>query len=254
MALTCRILHSHGHESGLAGQVTARANVEGTYWTQTLGIGFDEMFPENMLLVNEDLDVLDGHGIPNPANRFHSWIYHVRSDVQCIIHTHPLHVTALSLLERPLRIAHMDSCMPFDNVAFLPRWPGVPVGNEEGQLIAETLGSKRAALLAHHGLVVAATSIEEACVMAVQFEWPFSLKRRQNCNLWQRLSDRSVTSNRHSGTRCMIGFSSQAAVAQVLATSLVRHYGRLNRTGFAGGSNFPIGWSHDKPDDEQVLS
>ena len=28
---------------------------------------------------------------------------------------------------------------------------------------------------------------------------------------------------------------------------------RLNRTGFAGGSNFQIGWSHDEQNDEQVF-
>lgn len=106
----------------------------------------------------------------NPANRFHSWIYRARSDVQCIIHTHPLHLCALSLLDRPLKVPHMDSCMLYEDVGFLARWPGVPVGNEEGRLISETLGDKRAAILAHHGLVVAAASVEEACVLAVQIE------------------------------------------------------------------------------------
>ena len=32
-----------------------------------------------------------------------------------------------------------------------------------------------------------------------------------------------------------------------------RRVGGLNRPGFAGGSNFQIGWSHDEQDDEQVF-
>jgi L-fuculose-phosphate aldolase len=64
----------------------------------------------------------------------------------------------------------MDSCMLYDEVSFLPNWPGVPVGNEEGSLISSILQHRRAALLAHHGLVVAAHSIEEACVIAIQIE------------------------------------------------------------------------------------
>ncbi len=28
----------------------------------------------------------------------------------------------------------------------------------------------------------------------------------------------------------------------------------LNRPGFAGGSNFQVGWSHDEQDDEQVFT
>ncbi len=170
VALACRILFMHGHASGLAGQITARTGTMGQYLTQQLGTGFDEITASSLLTVDEDLRVIHGEGMPNPANRFHSWIYRVRPDVRCVVHTHPLHVSALSLLERPLRVAHMDSCMLHEEVAFIADWPGVPVGNEEGRLISSALGSKRAVLLAHHGLVVAAHSVEEACVMAVQVE------------------------------------------------------------------------------------
>ncbi|MDE1715972.1 aldolase [Chromobacterium amazonense] len=170
VALTCRILFAQGHDSGLAGQITARADLPGEYYTQRLGLGFDETTAGNLLRVNADLDVLEGDGMPNPANRFHSWIYRARPDVRCIIHTHPTHISALSMLGRPLKIAHMDACMLYDDVAFLPQWPGVPVGNSEGEIISGVLGDKRAALLAHHGLVVACHSVEEACMMAIQCE------------------------------------------------------------------------------------
>lgn len=170
VALTCRILFDNGHDSGLAGQITARGEVPGTFLTQRLGFGFDEISVGNLLLVDEDLQVLEGEGMPNPANRFHSWVYRARPDVHCIIHTHALHTAALSMLETPLIISHMDNCVLYGDVAFLPKWPGVPVGNEEGELIAEALGNKRALMLAHHGLLVACSSVEEACLIALAFE------------------------------------------------------------------------------------
>lgn len=170
LALTCRILFDNGHDSGLAGQITARGEKLGTYLTQRLGLGFDEICASNLLLVNEDLEVLQGNGMANPANRFHSWLYRARPDVQCIIHTHAVHTAALSMLEVPLEISHMDNCVLYDDVAFLPKWPGVPVGNEEGELIAQAIGDKRALLLAHHGLLIAGPSIEEACMLAIAFE------------------------------------------------------------------------------------
>ncbi|WP_346838607.1 aldolase [Microbulbifer sp. SAOS-129_SWC] len=170
VALTCRILFNEGHDSGLAGQITARAQAPGTYYTQRLGLGFDEISASNLLVVDEDLEPVSGQGMPNPANRFHSWIYRARPDVQCIVHTHPMHVAALSMLARPLKIAHMDTCLLHDDVALLEEWPGVPVGNREGEVISAVLGDRRAALLAHHGLVVACASVEEACFVAVQCE------------------------------------------------------------------------------------
>ncbi|MFV0495020.1 aldolase [Mycobacterium sp.] len=170
IALTCRALFDAGHDSGLAGQITARAEDPATYYTQRLGLGFDEITEDNLLVVDEDLNVIEGSGTVNPANRFHSWIYRARPDVRCIVHTHPFHVAALSMLEVPLIVSHMDTTPLYDDCAFLATWPGVPVGNEEGEIIAAALGDNKAVLLAHHGHVVAGASVEEACSLAVLIE------------------------------------------------------------------------------------
>jgi len=169
IALTCRILYQQGHDSGLSGQITARHG-DRCFITQPLGRGFDEMSASDLLTVDSELNVISGSGMPNPANRFHSWIYSARTDVRCIIHTHAPHTAALSMLERPLIISHTDSCVLFDEVGFMPAWPGVPIGNEEGRMITRYLGNYKALLMAHHGLLTAASSVEEACVLAVQFE------------------------------------------------------------------------------------
>ncbi|MBS4729386.1 aldolase [Mycobacterium sp. SM1] len=170
VALTCRVLFDAGHDSGLTGQITARAEQPGTYYTQQLGLGFDEVTENNLLVVDEDLNVLDGTGMANPANRFHSWIYRARPDVHCIVHTHAFHVAALSMLEVPLIVSHMDTTPLYDDCAFLADWPGVPVGNEEGEIISSALGDKKAILLAHHGQVIAGANVEEACSLAILIE------------------------------------------------------------------------------------
>lgn len=170
LALTCRILFDNGHDSGLAGQITGRAETSGKFYTQRLGLGFDEISESNLLLVDEDLNVLEGTGVPNPANRFHSWVYRARPDVNCIIHTHAVHAATLGMLEQPLLISQMDNCVLYGNVAFVSQWPGIPVGNEEGEFIAKALGDKQALLLSHHGLLIAGTTVEEACVLAIAFE------------------------------------------------------------------------------------
>ena len=170
VAQTCRTLFAFGHDSGLSGQITARTEKPGTYWTQRLGLGLDEITAQNLLLVDEDLRVLEGDGMPNPANRFHSWLYRARPDINCIVHTHAPHASALAMLEVPLEIAHMDTCVLYGQVAFLAKWPGIPVGNEEGEIIATALGDRKAILLAHHGLLVAGATVEEACVLGVMFE------------------------------------------------------------------------------------
>jgi L-fuculose-phosphate aldolase len=170
MALSCRILAGEGHESALAGQITARAGEPGTFWMLRFGLGFDEATASSLIRVDDQLRRVEGEGMPNPSNRFHLWIYRVRPDVNCIIHTHPPHVSALSMLGEELVAAHMDTSMFYDDCAFLRDWPGVPIGDEEGELISKALGTKRAILLAHHGQLVACSTVEEAAVMSVFFE------------------------------------------------------------------------------------
>lgn len=169
LVLAARILAADGHASGLAGQVTTRAEAGG-YWTLPLGLGFDEATPAALLRVDDDIRTLEGEGIANPAVRFHAWIYRARPDVDSIVHTHPPAASALSMTGRPLAVAHMDAMMLYDDCAWLPEWPGVPIADEEGRIIAEALGGKRAILLANHGLLTAAAGVEEAAYLAYFME------------------------------------------------------------------------------------
>jgi L-fuculose-phosphate aldolase len=168
LAAACRILAREGHESGLAGQVTARGERPGTWWTLQFGYGFEEASAERMVLVDEDLKPLSG-GRPNAGVRFHVWIYRQRPDVNAIIHTHAPYASALSITGKPLLVAHMDSSMLY-GCAHLPEWPGVPVADDEGRIISAALGNAKTILLANHGLLTTGTYVEEAAYLAVFFE------------------------------------------------------------------------------------
>ena len=169
------ILADEGHESGLAGQLTARGPDDGTFWTLPLGLAFDEADEASWLLIDDAMNVLAGHGSygirePNPATRFHLWVYRARNDVGAIVHTHPPAASVLAAAEQPLVVAHMDATPLFDDMAFLPDWPGLPTADREGELIAGGLGTKHAMLLAHHGLLAAGRSVAEAAFLAVFIE------------------------------------------------------------------------------------
>jgi len=169
------ILADEKHESGLAGQITARGPHDNTYWTLPLGLAFDEATSYSWLLIDQQMQVLEGvgaHGIcePNPATRFHLWVYRSRADVQAIVHTHPPAASALAAAQTPLIVAHMDATPLFEDTVFLPEWPGLPTADREGEIIAEALGLHHALLLAHHGLLTAGRSVQEAVFLAVFME------------------------------------------------------------------------------------
>jgi L-fuculose-phosphate aldolase len=169
------ILADEKHESGLAGQITARGPIPNTYWTLPLGVSFDEATPASWLLIDDQMRLIEGegaHGIrePNPATRFHLWVYKSRPDVNAIVHTHPPAASALAAAECPLVVAHMDATPLFEDMVYLPEWPGLPTADKEGEIIATALGPHHAMLLAHHGLLTAGRSVQEAAFLAVFME------------------------------------------------------------------------------------
>ncbi|MGE0736319.1 MAG: aldolase [Alphaproteobacteria bacterium] len=170
LALTARILAREGHLSGLAGQITVRADDGKTIWTLPIATGFDEATAGAMLRVDDDMKVVEGHGVPNPAVRFHLWVYRARPDVRSIVHTHPPYCNALSMTGKGLEVAHMDAAMFWDDCAYLGEWPGVPVADDEGEMIAGALGKKRAIILSNHGQLCTGATVQEACYLGVNIE------------------------------------------------------------------------------------
>jgi L-fuculose-phosphate aldolase len=57
-----------------------------------------------------------------------------------------------------------------DDSTYLAERPGPPIGDDEGRIIHEALGDKRASLLAHHEQLVATGTIEQAEMLAVFIE------------------------------------------------------------------------------------
>jgi L-fuculose-phosphate aldolase len=170
LALACRILAMDGHDTVVPGLVSVRTADPDTFLTLPMGVGFEEVRPGDIVTVDKSLNVRSGHGQPPKAVGFLLKMHELRPDVRCGIHTHAPWTAALSMLDEPLAVAHMDATMFFDDCAFLREWPGNPVTELEGEIISGALGSKRAILLANHGLAAVAETIEEACWMALCFE------------------------------------------------------------------------------------
>lgn len=179
LVLACRMLAAEGHwANGLAGQITARGEQPGTYYTLKFGIGADEAVPQSFILTDDDLRALDGVSLPNPATRFHLWVYRANPEVRCIVHTHPAAVSALSIIGQPLVVAGMDATPFFENCGFLEEWPGLPITNDEGRIISEALAGRNALLLAHHGLLTAGATVAEAAALAIWMEQAAAVQLR----------------------------------------------------------------------------
>lgn len=127
---------------------------------------------DNIMTLNLEGEVIDGQGKRNNEFAIHTCIYRTRDDVQSIVHVHPPKAIAFSIAGQelfPLRIGDRN---------FAPSVPifGEPGTNtyidsdELGNGLSRLLGKGYAVIIRGHGIVTVGTSIEAACLNAVNLE------------------------------------------------------------------------------------
>ncbi|MBK9782176.1 MAG: class II aldolase/adducin family protein [Anaerolineales bacterium] len=61
-----------------------------------------KMTPEDVCILDFDLNMLEGHLKPSVESAMHGAVYQVRGDVNAIVHTHQVYTSALTLIKSPI--------------------------------------------------------------------------------------------------------------------------------------------------------
>jgi ribulose-5-phosphate 4-epimerase/fuculose-1-phosphate aldolase len=164
LALALRIFARAGYDEGLAGHVTVRdPGLEDHFWVNPHGLHFSRVKMSDLVLVDGSGKVVVGsRGVNNVAFQVHSAIHRARPDVIAAAHTHTIYGRAFSAMGSALLPIVQESCAFYDDHVLYSDWDGLILEEEQSQRIAGALGSKRAAILQHHGLITVGGSVEEA--------------------------------------------------------------------------------------------
>ncbi|KAF8142957.1 arad-like aldolase/epimerase [Mycena galopus ATCC 62051] len=169
LAQALRIFGKRGYDEGVAGHITARDPIRpDCFWVNPFGLHFKLIQPHDLLFVDHTGKILEESGqkdgpfriLNTAAFMIHSAIHTARPDVLCAAHSHSPYGKAFSALGKMLDPISQDACMFYDDHALYTQYNGIVLDEVEGLGIAETLGSKKAAILQNHGLLVATASIE----------------------------------------------------------------------------------------------
>lgn len=172
LVTTCRLFGQFGFDEGLAGHVTVRdPMLADHFWVNPLGVSFKQMTIDDLLLVNEQGEVVEGSGFLNGAAfTIHSHIHRARPDVIAAAHTHSLYGKAWSSLGQRLDPITQDACAFFEDHALFDQFNGIVVDDSEGAAIAQALGHYKAAILQNHGLLTVGTTVESAAWWFITME------------------------------------------------------------------------------------
>ncbi|GAA5934182.1 hypothetical protein JCM1841_004661 [Sporobolomyces salmonicolor] len=174
LAAALRIFGKYGYDHHIAGHLTVRdPEVPHHFWVNPLGLAFRRksllVTVSDLILVNEEGEVIGGgkpgRRIVNKAGfLIHSSIHKARPDVQAICHSHSVYGKAFSTLGKPA------TCSFYDDIALLTQFDGVVLSREEGGLIAQTLGNKKAIILQNHGILTVGTTLDAAVAWYILLE------------------------------------------------------------------------------------
>lgn len=156
-----------------SGNVSGRDPESGLVVIKPSGIKFDDLTPENMVVVDVNGQVVEGSHKPSSDTASHCYIYRQRPEVNGVVHTHSRYATAFAALGRPIPCVLTAMADEFGGA--IPCAGFALIGGEEiGQLVVGALdqcpGPNFAVLLQSHGVFTVGKNAESAVKAAIMTE------------------------------------------------------------------------------------
>jgi L-fuculose-phosphate aldolase len=170
IALLARVLFREGYDDHLAGHITYKQE-DGTFLVNPFGLPWDEVCASDIMRMDADGNRLDGPWTITQAIPLHVELHRARHDVTVAVHNHPRWSTVWAGLARVPEIYDQTSAFYTGEVAVLQEYWGAVDDIDNAREVVSTMGSAGVALLANHGILVAAKDIDQAYLRAMCFEW-----------------------------------------------------------------------------------
>ncbi|MER6345077.1 class II aldolase/adducin family protein [Streptomyces sp. NPDC001595] len=199
IADVCRRLAADGLVTAEAGNVSVR--VGGDVVVTATDARFDEMTADQVVVVDLEGNRLSGGLRPTSELALHLGIYQ-RFGASAVVHTHAPMATAVGLVVEELPCVHYYMLKLGGAVRVAPysTW-GTP---ELAEDVLTALDGRSAALMANHGAVTHAHSLDAAVEQALLLEWA--------CTLYWRAAS--------MGTPRLLGPDQQRAVVEAALTRM----------------------------------
>lgn len=166
LVTACRQMNAIGINTGASGNISVR-HAPALLISPT-SLAYDEMTPEDVVLLRMNGHA-EGRHAPSSEWRFHRDIMAARAEVGAVVHCHPPHATALSMLRRDIPAVHY--MIAIAGGADIRCAPYATYGTEElSAHVLKALEGRTACLLAHHGLIAVGPDLATAMWLAEEVE------------------------------------------------------------------------------------
>jgi len=172
LAACYRLVAMYGWDDLVFTHISARVpGREHHFLINPYGMTFAEVTASSLVKID-----LDGNKVMkspfdiNPAGFvIHSAIHAAREDAICVLHTHSLNGTAVSVQKQGLLPLSQKSTFILASLAYHD-YEGLAVSEDEKVRLVRDLGEKRFLMLRNHGLITVGETVADAFLFMYQFE------------------------------------------------------------------------------------
>lgn len=146
---------------GTWGNISVRIEEDELIAITPSGIEYNKLVNENIAIVDMEGNLIDGNLKPSTELTLHLSLYKARPDVQAIVHTHPVHCTAMATARKPIPAAFEDLVQIIGGRVHVSEYR-LPGAEDLSTVIRHAMGERNAVLIANHGLMTMGRTLKEA--------------------------------------------------------------------------------------------
>ena len=151
-----------GYLMATGGNLSLRIAGQSAFAITPSNYDYMKMIPDDVCILDFDLNPLEGHLKPSVESAMHGAIYQVRGDVNAIVHTHQVYASALTLIKAPIP-ALFDEQARFlgRSVNIIPYAPS-GTGMLKNTIAKHVKDHNNAFMMQNHGALVFGHDMERA--------------------------------------------------------------------------------------------
>ncbi len=163
------MLPQEGLVTWTSGNVSARDPQTGLVVIKPSGIMYDDLRPEDHVVLDLDGNIVEGTLKPSSDTASHLYIYRHKPEVNGIVHTHSPYATAFAAVGQPIPVYLTAIADEFGQA--IPCAGFALIGGEEiGQQVVDHIGTCAAVLLKNHGVFTVGKNARAAVKAAIMVE------------------------------------------------------------------------------------
>jgi L-fuculose-phosphate aldolase len=152
----------------IGGNISVKLN-DGYFLITESGKALNELSYRNILKIDANGNNIKGNSKPSKETKMHLSIYRQRSDVNAVVHLHPIVATTLISIEEAITAVTMEELYFIgEKIGVVPLLPAG--SNELMESVMNSMREYNVVVLKNHGATSAGTSLKEAFYRIIKLE------------------------------------------------------------------------------------